>query len=394
MADRPRILLVTRNLPPLVGGMERLNWHMAKELAQYGDVRVIGPSGAADLAPEGVEIIEVPLKPLWRFLAATQWQTARLARRWRPDVILAGSGLTALPVLSAGRLVRARTAAYVHGLDLVVPHPIYRSFWVPALRRMNCIIANSQATRVQAERLGIPSSRIATVHPGVEMPVDGHVTDVGTAFRAEHGLGDGPLLLSIGRLSARKGLLEFVRESLPRIVKVSPRTVLLVVGGVPSDALHSRAQSPEAIREVAKRSGVAHSVRFLGQIDDDKLRAAYYAANVHVFPVKDIPGDPEGFGMVAVEAAAHGLPTAAFATGGVTDAVADGVSGRLVNGGDYVALAGAVAELLAQGGTLGDTCRTFARKFEWHCFGRGVANALQMGDAGYASSQCIRRGVD
>ena len=31
---RPRILLVTRNLPPLVGGMERLNWHMAEELAK------------------------------------------------------------------------------------------------------------------------------------------------------------------------------------------------------------------------------------------------------------------------------------------------------------------------------------------------------------------------
>ena len=29
-----RILHVTRNLPPLVGGMERLNWHMAEELAK------------------------------------------------------------------------------------------------------------------------------------------------------------------------------------------------------------------------------------------------------------------------------------------------------------------------------------------------------------------------
>ena len=27
-----RVLIITRNLPPLVGGMERLNWHMADEL--------------------------------------------------------------------------------------------------------------------------------------------------------------------------------------------------------------------------------------------------------------------------------------------------------------------------------------------------------------------------
>lgn len=44
----PRILIVTRNLPPLVGGMERLNRHMADELSRcHADVRLIGPRGAA-----------------------------------------------------------------------------------------------------------------------------------------------------------------------------------------------------------------------------------------------------------------------------------------------------------------------------------------------------------
>lgn len=380
MAERSRILLVTRNLPPLVGGMERLNWHMARELSKYGDVCVIGPIGAAALAPKGVRVIEVPLRPLWRFLAAALWQSVRFARRWRPDVILAGSGLTALPVLLAARLAEARAAAYVHGLDLVVPHPVYRRLWIPALRRMNGIVVNSRATCAQAEALGISPSRMAIVHPGVQMPVGGSATDEADRFRAEHGLGDGPLLLSIGRLSARKGLLEFVQESLPRIVKASPATVLLIVGGAPSDALHSRAQDPKAIQEAAARAGIAASVRFLGQIGDEELGAAYRAASVHVFPVINIPGDPEGFGMVAVEAAAHGLPTAAFANGGVTDAVAEGVSGRLVKGGDYDALADAVVELLAHDRALAENCRTFAKRFEWSAFGRGVADALQIGD--------------
>ncbi|WP_291823415.1 hypothetical protein [Marinobacter sp.] len=43
MNQQPRILIITRNLPPLVGGMERLNWHMADELSQYAKVRVVGP---------------------------------------------------------------------------------------------------------------------------------------------------------------------------------------------------------------------------------------------------------------------------------------------------------------------------------------------------------------
>lgn len=44
---------------------------------------------------------------------------------------------------------------------------------------------------------------------------------------------------------------------------------------------------------------------------------------------------PENFGMVAIEAAAHGLPTVAFATGGIVDAVKDGVSGYLVESNNY-----------------------------------------------------------
>ena len=54
----------------------------------------------------------------------------------------------------------------------------------------------------------------------------------------------------------------------------------------------------------------------LARVDDQRLSDAYFAADVMVFPVLDLPGDVEGFGMVAVEAAAHGLPTVAFAVGG------------------------------------------------------------------------------
>src|SRR5690242_13296305 len=129
---RPRILLVTRNLPPLIGGMERLNWHMAKELASAADVRVIGPRGSALQAPPGIQVREASLDPLWRFL----WQARNLAlceaSTWKPDIVLAGSGLTAPLAYAAARKCGARTAVYVHGLDVAVRHPGYRALWLPA----------------------------------------------------------------------------------------------------------------------------------------------------------------------------------------------------------------------------------------------------------------------
>ena len=96
-----------------------------------------------------------------------------------------------------------------------------------------------------------------------------------------------------------------------------------------------------------------------------------------MFPVRDMPGDVEGFGMVAIEAAAHGLPTVAFDVGGVADAVADGVSGRLVRSGDEEAFAAAVLAELAQAGTgRRERARAFATSFSWERFGREVADAV------------------
>jgi SAM-dependent methyltransferase len=132
------------------------------------------------------------------------------------------------------------------------------------------------------------------------------------------------------------------------------------------------------ILAAAAGPGLEDNIRILGPCDDATLTSAYFAAHVHVFPVRDVPGNVEGFGMVAIEAAAHSLPTVAFAVGGIPDAVREGRSGYLIPPGDYGRFADRVCALLGSGrdATLRQSAREVAGDFQWERFGGRLTAAL------------------
>jgi phosphatidylinositol alpha-1,6-mannosyltransferase len=190
----------------------------------------------------------------------------------------------------------------------------------------------------------------------------------------------GKVLLSVGRITPRKGLLEFICQALPSVVAEYPDVVLLVIGDEAPDALNGTGTGSSAnIMSRARELGLDRHVRILGACSDSELDAAYDAADVCVFPIREVPGDVEGFGMVAVEAAAHGLPTVAFNVGGVEDAVSDGCSGWLVPAGDYDALAKRIMQVvdLQRSPAVRAACRHFAEGFAWQKFGSSLRSELQ-----------------
>ena len=113
-------------------------------------------------------------------------------------------------------------------------------------------------------------------------------------------------------------------------------------------------------------------VKLLGRVSDQVLEQVFSLTSLHLFPVLDLPGDVEGFGMVAIEAAIHGVPTIAFNAGGVPDSVKDKVTGYLVDAEDYDAFSQAVLQgLEALGKELSpQRCIEYATRFSWENYGR------------------------
>jgi phosphatidylinositol alpha-1,6-mannosyltransferase len=369
-----KILIITRNFPPVLGGMERLNGQLVEELAKYHAIAVVAPGGARAQVSAGIAVHEVALTPLWRCLVGMAWRGLRCAWKWRPDVILGGSGLVAPIVWCLARVFGARAFVYVHGLDLTVPHPVYQALWLPFVRRMDGVISNSGVTRQIAIDLGARSEQVFVVNPGVAEVLLGE-TGRGQGFCERYGLEDKKVLLSVGRLAARKGLREFVQDALPLIVARQPDVVFVIIGTEPKNALFAEAQSPESIQAAADAAGVGAHIRLLGSVTDEVLQEAFFAADLHVFPVRHIPSNPEGFGMVAIEAAMHGVATAAYATGGVVEAVRDGENGLLVEPANAQALADAIATLL-DSPLPKARVHAFAMQFSWENFGSKISALL------------------
>ena len=89
-------------------------------------------------------------------------------------------------------------------------------------------------------------------------------------------------------------------------------------------------------------------------------------ADLFVLTASIVPGSHEGFGIVYLEAAASGVPSLAARLAGAAEAVADGRSGFFVDTPDIASIRDALARFLA--GDIrfdADTCRDFARGFDW-----------------------------
>ncbi|WP_228146549.1 glycosyltransferase family 4 protein [Acinetobacter sp. ANC 3903] len=366
--NKKKILIVTRNLPPLIGGMERLNWHIADELSHENEILLLSHKDAQNTAPQNCNFYGVRLNPLPLFLITAFIKTFLICIFKKPDILFAGSGLTAPIVVFWAKFFRKKSIVYIHGLDIATNHSIYNLLWVPFIRNADQVIVNSTPTQEICERKSISKNKINIIHPGVTFPPLDRDELIIKELKQTYQLENSKILLSVGRLTKRKALKEFVNLSLPEIINKVPNTKLVIIGDTPSQALNKNLQSKEEILRIAAQHNIEKHLIFIGNISNEMILSSwFYLADLHVFPVKHILDDPEGFGMVAIEAASHGTPTVAFATGGIIDAVKSNVSGYLIEPENYKQLTTQTIELLRHLKKIKtEKCKSFAERFAWH----------------------------
>jgi glycosyltransferase involved in cell wall biosynthesis len=168
------------------------------------------------------------------------------------------------------------------------------------------------------------------------------------------------IILTVARLNPRKGQLQVIAalQALPADQRASLEYWL--VGS------HGKDKYDDALATAAREADF--SVKFLGDIPDDQLSDIYAQADIFAMTSMPHKQSIEGFGLVYLEAGAHGLPIIAHAIGGVPEAVAHGETGLLVAPDDIAALTVAFAQLIADPALrhrLGEAGRVRAIRHTW-----------------------------
>jgi len=338
--SKPVLLVVCRNLPPVHGGMERLNHILLSGLAEQYKVFVLSPVGSRSNGHDNVDYLQCYSPNVFVFLlcATVRGLFARIQSTGRVSAVIATSGVVAPVARVLSVRFKVRLITFVHGLDLIADSAIYRCLFVPVIVRSELIIANSANTKALATRAGANVKAVHVINPCIE---HGFVQCSRRALKNRD-----PVILSVGRLVERKGILQFVQKILPGLVKVFPNIKLMIVGEAPSKSIRREYGIREDIDVAVKTLGLIDYVEWCGSVSDERLTKIYENADVFIFPLIPVPGDVEGFGIVALEAASYGVPTVAFNEGGVSDAIENGTTGYLVQSGNYVEFGKVVANVL------------------------------------------------
>ena len=264
------------------------------------------------------------------FLPYVFWRVALTAHRY--DVIHLGDAL----LCSVGflpRLFGKKVAVSVHGLDMTFSPWLYQRY-LRLFLKADVLIANSESTRRIAEARGY--SPVCTIAIGVPDRYFAVSRATHRNAELEQKRAGRVALITVGRLVRRKGAAWFVRHALPKL----PGALYVVVGTGPEH---------DEILRAAAETNTSSQVWLVGSVSDARLLDLLGSSDIFVMPNIAVPGNVEGFGIVAIEASASGLPVVASRLEGIPDAVADGENGTLVAPEDADAFVHVLNRLIADG---------------------------------------------
>jgi glycosyltransferase involved in cell wall biosynthesis len=327
---KSEILFVTRKYPPIYGGMEKYSYDFYTTLSERTSATLLANKRGNKFLPI--------------FFLKSAWYLAVHGHKYK--TIHFGDALLSPLVIIAKWRSSAKVVVTAHGLDVTYANPAYQTMLKRSLKHADLVICVSNYTKDEVRKRA--AVRTAVLPNGLRKNAQ-----VRSSAKLERVLGtikNRKLLISVGRLVPRKGMLWFVRSVMPLL----PERYLLVIAG--------NGPEQEKIVSAIKELGLERKVKLLNKLSEDAKIALYSRGEWFVMPNVRVEGNPEGFGIVLLEAASCGLPALASRVDGIPDAVIEGETGYLLKSRDAKAFAAAILGKKRPKGA----AAVVVKKFSWN----------------------------
>ena len=348
-------LVVTRNFPPELGGMQNLMEGLSNALLNHGPVKVFAE------ATSEIEIYDqnsnLNIERVSGFKIFRKYRKANLVKEFiKSNEIRAAffDHWKSIENLEKNILDRTKTFCLIHSKE--INHPVGSSLnkrVLNALAKADHVIANSKFTKEFAVKLGVKN--VTVINPGCNYPIP--INEEAKEFAKNIYGNASPKLITVSRLDGRKShnnVLMTIKNLLPKF----PNLKYVSVGD---------GDEGNNLLKLRKYLKLENNVELIFKSTEQEKVALIEQSDVFVMPSVIYKKSVEGFGITYIEAASYGKPSIGGIYGGEGDAIKSGQTGYLCNGNDLNAIYDTLIKILTnnQFKELGANALEFSKDFSW-----------------------------
>ena len=348
-------LVVTRNFPPELGGMQNLMEGLSNALLNHGPVKVFAE------ATSEIEIYDqnsnLNIERVSGFKIFRKYRKANLVKEFIESNEIRAAFFDhwkSIENLEKNILDRTKTFCLIHSKE--INHPVGSSLnkrVLNALAKADHVIANSKFTKEFAVKLGVKN--VTVINPGCNYPIP--INEEAKEFAKNIYGSASPKLITVSRLDGRKShnnVLMTIKNLLPKF----PNLKYVSVGD---------GDEGNNLLKLRKYLKLENNVELIFKSTEQEKVALIEQSDVFVMPSVIYKKSVEGFGITYIEAASYGKPSIGGIYGGEGDAIKSGQTGYLCNGNDLNAIYNTLIKILTnnQFKELGANALEFSKDFSW-----------------------------
>ena len=348
-------LIITRNFPPEMGGMQNLMWGLARSLSKFEMIKVF-----ADYFEDHEKFDENVSFSVERIGGP------KIIRKYRKSYLIN-------EYLNNNKNIKCIIADHWKSLELIktnkkkiclihskeINHKKgsrLNKKVINVLNQINYVVANSNFTKKLALDIGVNPDKIIVINPGVD-PVKEINKDI--LSKAENLLENkSPRLVTVSRFDKRKNH-EKIIMALRNLKVPYPNIIYTCIG---------HGEEEDNIKKLVKELNLEQQVVFYKDISQDLKNALVKKSNLFVMPSIVYKKSVEGFGIAYVEAAQYGVPSIGGKDGGAADAIKDKETGIICDGNNLEEIYSSIDSVLKNNSykELGKKAKEYSYKFEWN----------------------------